>query len=270
MLGASKSSLNFSTEQGFGNSLMRVGGLLYLGGVAGLGAVEMLLAEPMAGFHPNIEAGVAARLSGGALIIASLFSIPERPMRKLATTFLALLWAGSVALILARPDRFDVATSVAVSEALLMAATAFYLGARTDRRALAMRLAFAAMLLLFGAVHLTYRSAISAMIPAWLPAASLWPWATGGVMLAAGLISLSRARSRQAGLIIAAMFSSWIPLVHLARIVGNIGSAEEWTFALTAVSLIGAALVVATVQPEPSNGQFSDSRREGPNGRSNA
>ena len=78
-----------------------------------------------------------------------------------------------------------------------------------------------------------------------MPAKTLWPMWTGSFQIAAA-IGLLHDRTRfLAGIATAAMFASWLPLVHLPRLLVR-SNAFEWEFALMALWLVGAMLVAAT------------------------
>ena len=148
---------------------------------------------------------------------------------------------------------FDLTAWVPPAEAIAFAA-ACYARARAPAGGVVLRLAFGMMLVLFGVVHLMHRDIIASLIPAWIPYAEHWPWLTGGVNLLAGAALILNRFTTPAALAIAAMFGSWLPLVHAERLLGAPDSLFEWTFALTALGLAGAALTIAgrAQTPPPS------------------
>ena len=101
------------------------------------------------------------------------------------------------------------------------------------------------MLLLFAGVHFQYHDFIAAMIPSWIPLAALWPWFTASANLAVGLCFLTGKKAQIGGALLGAMFASWVPIVHLPRVLAAPGNAEEWTAGGLAVTLAGAAWMVA-------------------------
>lgn len=229
-------------------SLLPVAGTtIFLGGLTAMGAVAFS-AEPLAPFHDMLGPGTAAVIGGVALVILSLLALPWVPGSSGARLALCCFWLASLALLATGAlVSVNVTNLVAMSEASLLAAAAFYLSRAGRVSALVLRLSFAAALILFGTVHLLYRGAIGAMIPPWIPFADWGPWLTGATMIAAGLASLRPRLVRQAGLAIACLFASWLPLVHAGRLIANPASTAEWAFALMAVTLIGASLIVAAI-----------------------
>jgi uncharacterized membrane protein len=112
-----------------------------------------------------------------------------------------------------------------------------------------LRRPFAVTLLFYGMVHMFHRALIAGLIPAWIPGAGAWPWITGSIMVAAGIALLAGRAAELASLAIAAMFASWILIVHLARLAGNPAGSFEWSFALTALALAAVALLAMRNRP---------------------
>ncbi len=104
---------------------------------------------------------------------------------------------------------------------------------------------FGCMLLLFAAVHFQYHDFIASMIPAWIPFAMVWPWLTASANLAAGLSFLTGVRTSICGALLGTMYISWVPIVHLPRIIAAPTNVEEWTACALAMTLAGAAWLVA-------------------------
>jgi len=209
--------------------------------MAGLGGLELVSGAPLPGLHPFAAwPAWAVRGSGASLLLLAVTSIAWRP----AAWALAAHWTLALALI--GGALLSSATNplawVPFSQAALFAAVAVRCAAPSAAPAL--RLAFGAMLVLFGAIHLTQRELIASLIPAWVPEAELWPWLTGGVQVAAGLLCLSRRRAWLGAVAVAAMYASWLVVVHAPRLLAQPGSVFEWTFALTAAALAAIALVV--------------------------
>lgn len=124
------------------------------------------------------------------------------------------------------------------------------------------RIAFGLMVVVFGVTHLMYREAIAGMVPAWMPGRAHWPWVTGVVQVAAGAALLSGAQARLAALLVATMFGSWIFLVHAQRLAAQTANVNEWVFALMAVLLTGAALVVASSEGRSASRSMPGGREE--------
>ena len=104
---------------------------------------------------------------------------------------------------------------------------------------------FAAMCALFGVVHLLNAATIAGMVPAWIPMRESWPFITGGIQVMAAMGMLIPRVRRRAALVIAAMFASWIIVLHLPRLASAPTDIGEWAFAAMALALTGALLSVA-------------------------
>lgn len=102
-----------------------------------------------------------------------------------------------------------------------------------------------AALLLFGFVHLTRAADISSLLPAGTPPGAALPFISGSLLIACG-IGIAWMRTRQIALLFAAlMFVSWIPIVHIPRILSQPSSAFEWQFVSLALALSGALLSIS-------------------------
>jgi uncharacterized membrane protein len=100
------------------------------------------------------------------------------------------------------------------------------------------------MLIVFGVVHWMYVEAIAGMIPEWMPGRALWPWVTGAANIAGGLALVSGVMARTAAALVGAMFASWIPLVHLPRLLAAPGDRSEWVACALAFALTGVVWTV--------------------------
>lgn len=213
-----------------------------------LGALEAWRGVALPGLHafPEAAPDIVARIAGAVLVASSLAMIGGAFVRWAAWSG-ALLWlvSCSFALIAASATPYDGTAWVPVLETAAFAAVAW---ARSNsvRAATTARIVFGLMLIGFGAVHLTHRELIASLIPDWIPFSAHWPWLTGAVNLAAGLACVSGRGAKWGGFATAAMFGAWLPLVHAPRLMGSVESLFEWTFALTALALVGAALQVAS------------------------
>ena len=217
---------------------------------AAMGVVELSTLQLLPELHPYGDIPRPVIVLGGAaqLLGALLLTVPN--LMRYAAAALALLWfAALVATATAAaggasalPTWVPVLESAALFAAFLDLARSHTAAARSG---IALRLAFGTMLLLFGLIHIIYRPAIAGMIPAWIPLEAWWPLMTGGLMLLAGLAILAGRLADIAGVMVAALFASWLVVVHPIRIWGDPGSIAEWEFALTALALTGAAMMVA-------------------------
>ncbi len=218
---------------------------------AALGVVEIASGAPLPGLHPYpLTPASVAWVSGGVLLAAAVYLL-LRPFSRRAGAALAASWLVGLACTVVAAARApgDATLWVAAAECATLAAAAWVAHRLPTGDGVLFRV-FGALLIGFGVVHWLYRPAIASLIPGWIPAAELWPWATGAVLLACGGACLLGRAVRPAAFAVAAMFASWIVLLHAARILEDPTSAFEWTFGLTALALTAVALTVATAAPD--------------------
>jgi hypothetical protein len=225
-------------------------------GLVARGATSVASGDFLPQLQPVGDVGAArwalATAHGAVVIVLALLLFGQRTRdgARLTMSVLLLAWF-ALALMpawLAKPS--SVTARVSALETLALAAVvwaAWTSEPRSRTSAIGARWIFGAMLLAFGAVHLGHHEAIAGMIPTWLPARATWPWVTGGALVAAGLALLAGRWAREAALATAAMFGSWLPLVHLGRLIERPGNAFELTFASMALALTGAAWCVAAL-----------------------
>jgi len=103
----------------------------------------------------------------------------------------------------------------------------------------------------FAATHFIYADFVATVVPAWIPARLFWAWFTGAAHLAAGLAVLTGIQARLAALLAGAMYGSWALLLHVPRVMPDIGNRPEMTNLFVAVALCGAAWIVASSYPKP-------------------
>lgn len=233
-------------------------------GLALLQAIAGLFLPPVLPVTAQWAGSAASRAHGVVLGLLALawLSWPRRwwPRAPLAALLLAWLLLAHVPRVWIAPT--SVVVRVAMVEVLALACIALLGTARsssgvdgrlTSWATTAARLGLGLMLVVFGATHLQYRDAIAGMVPAWMPARAHWPWFTAAANLAAGIALLTGVMARRAALLAGVMFASWIVLVHAQRLAGAPGSVAEWTFALMALTLTGAAWsVAAALDPSPA------------------
>ena len=234
----------------------------YGAGVAMFAGAELVMAASGDGIT------IAAITLGAAATGALWLLISPQDRRAASLAALGLLGVLSAAAVHLAGTDFSAVSLVRPAEALTLTLVAMLLAAqaRSGFRA-ALVIGLCLMLLLFGIIHLLQRSEIAGLIPDWIPLRSLVPVITGGVMTICGL-ALLHPRSRWiAAAAVAAMFTSWIPLVHLPRIARDISDAAEWSFGAMAVGLIGALMTFMLAERgEPARAiQIADGRRSGVN-----
>jgi uncharacterized membrane protein len=108
------------------------------------------------------------------------------------------------------------------------------------------RLMYGASMPAFGVLHYIYIAYVASVIPDWIPAHVFFGYATGVAHLASGLGILTGVFSRLAAYCTAAMFGSWVVIVHVPRVLANFRHPNEWTSMLIAIGMCGGALLIAS------------------------
>lgn len=224
----------------------------FAAGMIVLGLIALWDRAPLDGLQPGALGALTAYING-LLLLALGFGLQIRTTAPWAGRLLCLYW---MTWLLARhlpqftpsePSHWVGAAQVVVFGALSIIA-----GERAreePRSASAMyedvgRVAFGAMLVIFGCVHLLFSDFIATMIPTFVPGRELWPYATGSAMLVAGLSQVACYHSRLSSRLVCLLFLSWLPLVHFGRIIAD-PSVGEVLFATVAVTLAAGALMLS-------------------------
>lgn len=224
-------------------------GLLLLG-MVGLASGELL--PNLQPIPPTFEMpGKAAHLNGVLIAVLSAGIFVRRIQGPAAALLAAYL---STWLLVAQLPQlwlgiFEITHLVSLLElAAIIAALiilAFGNDARSDVPAKLGRAIYGCMLLAFALVHVQFREFIASMIPDWIPFAALWPWFTASANLAVGLSFLTGVRAQIGGALLGVMYASWIPIVHLPRVLASPADVGEWTAGALALTLAGAAWLVS-------------------------
>lgn len=104
--------------------------------------------------------------------------------------------------------------------------------------------AFAISLPMFGLSHFVYFEGAAGMIPAWIPWPGFWAAFTGAAHIAAGVSLLTNILPRLAAPLLGLMFTLFVLLLHLPRVIDAPGNRIEWTMICVATALTGAAWTV--------------------------
>jgi uncharacterized membrane protein YphA (DoxX/SURF4 family) len=137
-----------------------------------------------------------------------------------------------------------------IAEPAGLAGCALALAARGSRDPLSVigRIIFGLCLPLFGVVHFLYPDAVASFIPSWIPARLFWAYFTAGAFIAAGLAVLSGVMIRLATVLVAVMFTAWLIVLHIPRLVAAPGDPHEWATVFIALAFCGAAWIFAARQ----------------------
>jgi uncharacterized membrane protein YphA (DoxX/SURF4 family) len=106
------------------------------------------------------------------------------------------------------------------------------------------RFIFAVSLPAFGASHFVFYAGAAGMVPAWIPWPGFWTAFTGVAHIAAGLSLLTNILPRLAAPLLGLMFTLFVLLLHLPRVINMPGNRVEWTMIFVAIALTGAAWTV--------------------------
>lgn len=222
--------------------------LMLVGGIAALGCVGMVTARLPAIIFPG--AGKTGMVQTGicAVVIAATLIFAARPGSRIAAGALVsfLLGAFVIAVASAVAGHEGLAAWVPSAETLTLIAAILCFA---DQRRIALGLLVAAsavMLALFGTIHLLQPAAIASLFPEWLPRSDKVPLVSGALMLGAAVALFVPQLRAKAAILVAAMFVSWLPLIHAGRIAADSTSAFEWEFAFMALALSGALLLLGT------------------------
>ena len=100
--------------------------------------------------------------------------------------------------------------------------------------------------IVFGGAHFVYMNLTEPLVPKWLPPSQLfWAYATGVAHIIAGIAIATGIRGRLAGLLLALMYASFQPLVHIPMLLANPANHFEWCENAINLALAGAAWVIA-------------------------
>jgi hypothetical protein len=106
------------------------------------------------------------------------------------------------------------------------------------------RYLYAVSMVIFGFQHLVYADFIASLIPLWIPAHKFWAYATGALLIAAGLSIILAWRIRSGSLWLGRMIGLWVLLIHLPKVLANPGDMYEWTNLFQSVAITSGAFVL--------------------------
>ncbi|MEQ1818194.1 MAG: hypothetical protein ABL871_06240 [Terricaulis sp.] len=226
-------------------------------GALGLGFISLLYADFAITWQPVPDwvpaRSVLAYASGAALAAAGVALIVNRGARVAAAFIAAFLAFWGIVLQAPKLLAGEEAAWLAPAEILAVAAGAwilFWVGsAETPLQTRAVQLGttfFGLMLPIFGVAHFLYIAFTALMIPEWIPYRVFWAWFTGAGHVAAGLSIALGVIPRIGATLLATMFSGFVLLVHVPRVIADTDNRLEWHLLSTALLLTGAAWIVAS------------------------
>lgn len=114
------------------------------------------------------------------------------------------------------------------------------------------RVFFGIAFLGLGVEHFVFQEFVTGRAPAWpqgIPGKTLWVYATGVLVMLAGVAIMARRWGRQAMLLVAIVVFVWALMRHLPIVFTDALLAGSWTQAGKALSLVGGSLAVAGTLP---------------------
>jgi uncharacterized membrane protein len=225
-------------------------------GALGLGVISLIHADFAITWQPVPDWFPArtefAYASGALLAAAGAALIVNRYTRIAAAFICAFMCFWALVLHPARMLAGEGVAWLAIAEILAVGAgawTLYWLGANTAFRDRGIELGvtfFGLMLPVFGIAHFLYVDFTASFIPAWIPWRVFWAWFTGAGHIAAGLAIVTRVIPNIGSTLLAIMFSGFVLLVHIPRILADIDARLEWHLLATALLLTGAAWITAS------------------------
>lgn len=128
---------------------------------------------------------------------------------------------------------------------------AFGRDARSEVPAKLGRAVYGCMLLVFAVANFRHHDLIASIIPDWVPFAAAFLWFTASINLAVGVSFLTGIKTQLGGAVLGITYASWVPVVHLPRVISTPTDASEWASTALAVTLAGAAWLIAAQSWEP-------------------
>jgi uncharacterized membrane protein YphA (DoxX/SURF4 family) len=117
---------------------------------------------------------------------------------------------------------------------------------------IAARVLFAFTMIAFGAQHFAYAGYLASLVPWWVPFHVYWVWATGAAFILVGIAMISGILARPATIALAVMFLLFLVILHIPRILADRHNEDEWTSAVVAIGMCGAALLMSTSPRVPT------------------
>jgi uncharacterized membrane protein YphA (DoxX/SURF4 family) len=242
-----------------------LGRAIFAAAIAGLGAQCIVRGNAVPALEP-VNAASALPVIGwvtGVVLIGAAIAMLLRPTAQYGAAVVAaalLFWVAllHVPALLAAPKNGGAWTVAFETFALSGAALVLFgLARRPSTHELASkafatrattigRLIYGASMPAFGILHFLYIPYIVFVTPNWIPAHVFFAYATGVAHVASGLGLLTGVLSRIAAYCTAAMFGSWVLIVHAPRVLGSSHTPSEWSSMFIALAMCGGALLIAS------------------------
>jgi uncharacterized membrane protein len=215
-------------------------------GTIGIGILGIASASLDAHWQRGLDAWTTTPLAyanGAILIVAGAALLVPRIAKYGGYTLAAffLLWA-----ILNTPRVIagEEAAWLAPAEILAVAFGAWIAAGETPMRAV--QALFGLCAITFGVAHFLYLEFTAGMIPAFIPFHLFFAAFTGAGHVAAGLSVISGILAWLGSALLALMFSLFVLLLHIPRVLADPDNRIEWTMLCHATALAGAAWLIAS------------------------
>ena len=262
-----------------------LGRALFATAIAGLGVQCLVRGNAVPALEPVLATSGHSVIGWitGVLLIGAAIAMLSRHATSYGAAIIAavlLLWIAllHVPALIASPNKGGVWTgafeSLALSGAalLLWGLTAHASGSDRARSSFAARattigrLMYGISMPVFGILHFLFIPYIVFVTPSWIPAHVFFAYATGVAHVASGLSLVTGVLSRIAAYCTAAMFGTWVLIVHAPRVFRSSHIPSEWTSMLIALGMCGGALLIASALANISSAAspVAESRRFAP------
>jgi uncharacterized membrane protein YphA (DoxX/SURF4 family) len=243
------------------NNLLKTGQIFFAAALIGFGGLQMATGHlsPALLPFPAGMAGIAiiARITGIIFILAGI-CIAVKKMQVQATIITGMLFL--ILVLYPHLPKFfsnlhDPGEWVGFLETLALACGSFMLAASFGNKmkipAAVAKYIFAAILIVFGIQHIMYEEYIETLIPAWLPAITVWSWLVMAAFFLTALSIIIHVKTRLALNIAALMFLVWVFILHLPRVINTSSSDAEWMSMFIALAMSGICFIAGNKNVEP-------------------
>jgi uncharacterized membrane protein len=107
------------------------------------------------------------------------------------------------------------------------------------------RVLFALPLIIFGIQHFMYARYVATLVPSSIPGPLFWAVFVGIAFVVSAISIITLIKSRLAATWLGIMFLLWVMILHLPRVAASPHNGNEWTSAIVALAMSGAAFLVA-------------------------
>lgn len=239
------------------DKLTSAGRTVFAVGIIAFGILSFVFRDYVSGLQP-IEHPIPGQTfwiygTASFLLVAGICLLLDAKTHwaALALAAVFLVWCVSIHLPILIAAPRNGTSWVRLFESLALAGAALVLAAqaspkgRSDRLIKFGRLCFGMSLPVFAATHFIYADFVATLIPAWIPGRLFLAYFTGAAHLFAGLAIVTNIKARLAATLAGAMYGSWALILHVPRVVADIGNQGEITSLFVAIALCGAAWLIA-------------------------